>query len=333
MSRRWQKVSLAEARIHPLYGVKNWLVVFAIGVLLGGLRALGELNGEAHNAGLTLNELLGIDHPAITFAKLTLGLNALILIAIYWALFSKHPKFRLIASSTLLASWPTSALLGILYPFDGLAAVLSSSFIPYAISCGAWVTYLNTSKRVRVTFENTVLVEVASLNTNAAPLIADRQVRIAAATAAPPRAQPMDPPQQGTTDIRTEVCPPETTLEQFWAAALDELEGPARRPGVWARSFSEANGDEAIARARYLRYRSSELQAEYRVATLRESEAEASQRRNEEPRHLSEAERGYASLQYGVCPNCATSIPLSSECCPKCDADFGVGSAWTVRPK
>jgi hypothetical protein len=43
MSRLWKKVTLAEAQAHPLYGVKNWLAVFAFGVLLGGLRELGSL--------------------------------------------------------------------------------------------------------------------------------------------------------------------------------------------------------------------------------------------------------------------------------------------------
>lgn len=34
----------------------------------------------------------------------------------------------------------------------------------------------------------------------------------------------------------------------------------------------------------------------------------------------------------GVCPSCKAHIPLSSEDCPKCNASFGVGSAWKVRP-
>ena len=95
MSRLWKKVTLAEAQAHPLYGVKNWLAVFAFGVLLGGLRELGSLNGEAHKAGLTITELLAIDHPAISFAKISLWLNAGIVAVIYWALLTKNPRFRL----------------------------------------------------------------------------------------------------------------------------------------------------------------------------------------------------------------------------------------------
>ena len=50
MSTHWKKIPLAEAQAHPLYGVKNWLAVFALGVLLGGLLGLGSLNSEAHKA-------------------------------------------------------------------------------------------------------------------------------------------------------------------------------------------------------------------------------------------------------------------------------------------
>lgn len=33
----------------------------------------------------------------------------------------------------------------------------------------------------------------------------------------------------------------------------------------------------------------------------------------------------------GVCPNCQTRIPLISQRCPKCQADFGKGSTWRVE--
>lgn len=33
----------------------------------------------------------------------------------------------------------------------------------------------------------------------------------------------------------------------------------------------------------------------------------------------------------GVCPNCDARIPLTSTSCPKCKADFGVGSAWKIK--
>ncbi len=120
--------------------------------------------------------------------------------------------------------------------------------------------------------------------------------------------------------------------EQFWSAALEEMESSARRPGLWARSFSEANGDQAIAKAKYLAYRSSELENEHRESEVRRAQAEANRRRLEELEQLSSAERAYALLPKGTCPNCKTVIPLNAVTCPKCRAEFGPHSGWRVTP-
>ena len=123
LKKSWKKVTINEAKAHPLYGVKSWLIVFAVGVLLGLLRELGSLNIEAHNAGLTITQLFKIDHPAIHFAQISLWLNMAFVLVIYWALLSKSPHFRLIASSLVIFSWPISALMGLVSPFDGLGTV------------------------------------------------------------------------------------------------------------------------------------------------------------------------------------------------------------------
>lgn len=47
--------------------------------------------------------------------------------------------------------------------------------------------------------------------------------------------------------------------EDFWAAAMAEVESGQRRPGVWARAFAEADGDESKAKAAYLRVRVQQL--------------------------------------------------------------------------
>jgi hypothetical protein len=33
-------------------------------------------------------------------------------------------------------------------------------------------------------------------------------------------------------------------------------------------------------------------------------------------------------MDYGYCPNCASGIPMDSELCPTCSADFRGGGAW-----
>ena len=47
--------------------------------------------------------------------------------------------------------------------------------------------------------------------------------------------------------------------EERWASALAEFKSDTRRSGLWAKCFSEANGNEFVAQATYLRVRVSEL--------------------------------------------------------------------------
>jgi hypothetical protein len=55
----------------------------------------------------------------------------------------------------------------------------------------------------------------------------------------------------------------ESPSEESWATALEEFENNARRPGLWARVFAEANGEESVAKAAYLSRRAAELHEEY----------------------------------------------------------------------
>lgn len=49
--------------------------------------------------------------------------------------------------------------------------------------------------------------------------------------------------------------------DRYWAAALQEFESPSRDLGAWARAFSECGGNEAAAKATYLKIRKAKLQA------------------------------------------------------------------------
>ena len=61
MSTSWKVIPLTEAAAHPLYGVKNWLAVFAFGVLMVPLREFSELNRTAHDMGMTMSQLLALN--------------------------------------------------------------------------------------------------------------------------------------------------------------------------------------------------------------------------------------------------------------------------------
>lgn len=56
--------------------------------------------------------------------------------------------------------------------------------------------------------------------------------------------------------------------ERLWAQALDELEGGNRRLGLWAKAFADAQGNEAAAKANYLRDRVCQLSEENRSRTV-----------------------------------------------------------------
>lgn len=120
--------------------------------------------------------------------------------------------------------------------------------------------------------------------------------------------------------------------EQFWADALVEFDSSSRRSGLWAKSFAQAEGNEARAKAKYLEYRSAELEKEHRVKIAKRARLEAEQAKLAKIAQLPEAERIYALLPKGICPNCSEVFPLSHEICPKCTAMFGADKRWRLTP-
>ena len=96
-----------------------------------------------------------------------------------------------------------------------------------------------------------------------------------------------------------------TQAEELWARALKEYEGEHKRPGLWARLFSEAEGNEALAKANYLKVRVLELRAESQDLAARE------QKENEAPPHVNpqsvserftQAISGSPAHHYGIAP-------------------------------
>lgn len=65
---------------------------------------------------------------------------------------------------------------------------------------------------------------------------------------------------------------PEVTDEnRFWADALHEFEGPNRDAGTWARAFAESGGNDAAAKAQYLKVRKEQLQVKHRQQAAAEA--------------------------------------------------------------
>jgi hypothetical protein len=115
--------------------------------------------------------------------------------------------------------------------------------------------------------------------------------------------------------------------EALYARAALEVAKGDIRPGLWAKATAAADGDERKAEARYLGLRVEQLQ-------LQLSAAEEMARVGSPV----DAERWPVEEKYdalnGKCPNgyCSEVIPLKSQACPKCGAQFGEGAAWRVLP-
>jgi hypothetical protein len=120
--------------------------------------------------------------------------------------------------------------------------------------------------------------------------------------------------------------------EESWAKALAEYEGSSRRPGLWARVFSEAQGHEAVAKANYLKYRAEEFLHEHQQQVRAQAQAELEAIEKARLAKLFEEQRTYELLPKGRCPNCETVIPLASQECPKCHAKFSRDDGWKVLP-
>jgi hypothetical protein len=155
--------------------------------------------------------------------------------------------------------------------------------------------------------------------TNAAPQAASRQ-------GLAPRVATADAQADGERTLEERVS------EVHWKRALEELEENNRRAGLWAKSFAEANGDEAIAKAKYLQARASELARAERVAAQEAARAAEAKRLAEEEAARVALQREYDAKPKGICPSCKQVILLNAEECPKCHATFGEGASWHVWP-
>ncbi|WP_213955315.1 MULTISPECIES: hypothetical protein [unclassified Variovorax] len=175
-----------------------------------------------------------------------------------------------------------------------------------------------------------------------APTVAKKLISIDAAAsviAAKPIAMKTKDPLPNAPTIATEINEShEIPEEDSWAQALSEFESSGRRPGVYARAFAEASGDEAAAKAKYLNIRAHELHANH-LQLEAARQVEEKQRAAEERRKVEESEsdfqkqqRARAAIVWGRCPMCDWFLPLGTTSCPHCDATLGAGAAWDVIP-
>jgi hypothetical protein len=222
---KWHRISIEKAKNHPLYGVGGWLALFAISLGLGLLKGLGDLGSEAAKYEASLFDI--ISAPGGGFVAFALLAGAIQVLTVYYLMYSKSPLFRNVSSALLLFGEPLVWCVGVGMSIPGWGREIAEGSILWVISCSIWVTYLQRSKRVRVTFENTVQSES---NSNSS------------------KSNPQEPTRE-----------PLQTDESLWGQALNEFEGKNRSQGLWAKSFAEAEGDESKAKAYYIKERVRQL--------------------------------------------------------------------------
>lgn len=330
---KWRPIGEEAALSHELYGVGGWLLLFAVGCFLGLLADFGRVNGDARSIGMSLGDYLSLPHPSVNVLKYVLIYEVVAVACIYWMMFTKSGSFRNYTSLLLLCMFPFMVAISMANSYEGGGSALASSFIRWAISCAVWVSYLQLSKRVRITFEHCVLEEIET-QSKSTQLIstAGRTAPIIAAPAV------FAQPEQAITQNLEE---PE---EQFWAIAFAECNAQNMRPGLWAKAFADAQGQEAVAKAQYMRLRAMQLQTEHILLQEQEMAEKERVRQAEMVQQqalaaeqaivlakMSDDERTEALKPKGRCPNCSAVIKLESKSCPHCNAIFGKDSAWQIR--
>lgn len=83
--------------------------------------------------------------------------------------------------------------------------------------------------------------------------------------------------------------------EALYAQVAEELRLSNVRPGLWAKAFAESNGDEAQAKALYLRYRVKQLKTAAREAVRNRATVKVT----EEQLHAADAKEGALAI-FGI---------------------------------
>lgn len=157
---RWQTVSLAEARRHPLYGSSGFMLSLLIGLLLNvPVRSLEYL--------AAMPALAGSIPPWLATLRLAMTVDVVLLSSLYTICFVAALRRVPMFPRLLLLTWLVDALMQVgIVQFVATADTLPTTvaaalhglvdgnLTKVLISMGLWLPYLLVSKRVNVTFRH-----------------------------------------------------------------------------------------------------------------------------------------------------------------------------------
>ncbi len=117
--------------------------------------------------------------------------------------------------------------------------------------------------------------------------------------------------------------------EALWAQALKEYQGDQRRPGLWAASFADANGDETLTKVNYLKARVRELENSKLLANPAAIARRRWPQQTPSPPVQAGTEQQAFESPKGRCPNlsCGSVMPLDADECQQCGAIFDSSDA------
>jgi hypothetical protein len=170
-------------------------------------------------------------------------------------------------------SFPAVLFAAMIFRAPNSGEIIAHSLLAWLISSSIWVTYVQRSKRVRVTFEHQVKTVLLPKEVLPDPLPTLKTANPPAASAN--MVQSLDKlagaPHLNVAEAAelVEATPQVSPLgdeEALWAQVLSEFESGERKPGLWAKCYAQYKGQEAAAKAAYLTERVDQLRATDRAA-------------------------------------------------------------------
>jgi hypothetical protein len=280
----WVEIPKEQAQDHRFYGIKYGLLFLLAYMILGPMAMWGSVNKELHKAQVSHSDFFAHSDAA----PLVIAQMIIILLqsgVVMWAMLTKHPQFRRIATHAFAWYFPSVVVASLLFSKQAIGAVVATlvlGLVQWVIFSGLWVWYLQRSQRVRVTFEhtlktysptNTVPTTVPEQETSIHADAVQTTSEIASTTVtemathashATDPAAPNADVHSGAIDVKAITSQPSTAddEEKLWSQALAELDGSDRKQGLWAQCYATHHGQEPAARANYLKARVAQLRTD-----------------------------------------------------------------------